>query len=119
MNAYCSVCYRTFTVGTLLARCPEPCKSKVLELSTKYQGPGTKLKNIFSWFGITEDEDCDCTSHVELMDRWGPKGCEQNIETVLGFLVQSANKQQIYYSEFAARRAIKLAIYLSKRSMRK
>lgn len=83
-----------------------------------YQGPGTYLKKILSWFSIQEPEECDCLAHANMMDRWGPKGCEQNMETILGFLKESARKADMQYSEFAACRAVKLAIYLSKRSQR-
>jgi hypothetical protein len=37
-------------------------------------------------------ETCDCASHIQEMNNWGPDGCEQNITTIVGWLLQAASE---------------------------
>lgn len=40
--------------------------------------------------GITDH--CDCDVHVADMNNWGPDGCEENIDTIVGWLIEGAKK---------------------------
>lgn len=40
---------------------------------------GTILsKRLKRWFGLVPTEECDCTSLMDLMNEWGPEGCQMN-----------------------------------------
>lgn len=36
-------------------------------------------------------ETCDCAAHITEMNNWGPDGCEENLETIVGWLLQAAS----------------------------
>lgn len=37
-------------------------------------------------------ETCDCASHIQEMNNWGPDGCEENFATILGWLLEAASE---------------------------
>lgn len=50
------------------------------------QGPGTELHKILSSLGINPSAACDCRAKARQMDVWGPVGCRENRETIVGWM---------------------------------
>jgi len=59
------------------------------------RGPGTELTKLFAWFGFRHTPSCACARHARQMDKWGPDGCEENIEEVLDWLDEEAKKRTV------------------------
>lgn len=73
-------------------------------------GPGTELKKVLSKIGIKETPGCGCASRAREMDHRGVEWCQQNIDTIVGWLKEEAEKQGLPFVDFAARLLIKYAI---------
>lgn len=70
---------------------------------------GTELKRLLAKFGI-EQSGCHCTARQRTMDLRGPDWCEQNIETIVGWLREEAQKRKLPFVDAAARVLVRLAI---------
>lgn len=75
-------------------------------------GPGTELKALLGGWPLRfkPSKDCKCKDRAARMDRLGIEWCEQNIETISGWLREEANKRHIPYSELMGKALIKKAI---------
>lgn len=73
-------------------------------------GPGSELARLLKRFGIEETETCNCRSRAAKMDREGCDWCEQHLDTIVGWLREEAQKQELRFNGFAARQLVKLAI---------
>lgn len=76
-------------------KCPE-------ETMVSSPGPGTELKKIiaawqrrFPWFDLGPRKGCGCADTVRLMNRWGPAGCEQRMDTILNKMEAEAEKRKL------------------------
>jgi hypothetical protein len=49
---------------------------------------------IARWFGETFTAQCGCNSRVHQMNAWGPKGCRDNLTTVVGWLWEESQKRE-------------------------
>lgn len=58
-------------------------------------GPGTELKKILTRFGIRPGKNCKCERRARKMDQQGPKWCRENIDTIIGWLKEEANKRKL------------------------
>lgn len=54
------------------------------------KGPGSHLKLLLSNVGLVDDGKCGCKELSELMDMWGPKGCQENRTFILDKLKENA-----------------------------
>lgn len=54
-------------------------------------GPGTELKKILSSVGIDPGPNCSCRGRMLAMDEMGVQGCRDNFDTIVGWLVESAD----------------------------
>jgi len=76
-------------------------------------GPGTELERLLKMFGIEASPGCSCHARAALMDHRGPEWCEQNIETIIGWLEEEAKRRRLPFIRPGARilihRAIKAA----------
>lgn len=64
--------------------------------SKTYNGkPGTELKRLLSWFGQYATTGCGCVKHANVMDQRGCDWCEQNIETIVGWLKEEASQRSV------------------------
>ena len=85
-------------------------------------GPGTELKKLLSKMGIkTKDgsEGCKCSDrakHMDYMEQMEPGWCEKNIEEILGWLQEEAQKRKLPFIKTIARMIVKRAIKNSKQS---
>lgn len=77
-------------------------------------GPGTCLERMFHLFLIEQTEECPCYEHARQMDRWGPEGCRENLETIMEWLREESKRRRMLFPEKAARVAIKTCIKISK-----
>lgn len=81
-------------------------------------GPGTELKTILANLGIVAAPHCKCSRRAALMDKYGPEWCERNIETILGWLKEEADRRKMPFVRVAALALIKLAIRNARKSLR-
>ena len=73
-------------------------------------GPGTELKKILARVGITATPDCSCNARAAEMDRQGVEWCEQNIDTIVGWLREQATARGLPFLDAAGRLLVKRAI---------
>lgn len=74
-------------------------------------GPGTELKALLKdWLGIQASPNCSCNARARQMDEWGPDLCEQNLQTIVGWLEEQARGRKLPFVRLAAEQAVKLAI---------
>lgn len=78
-------------------------------------GPGTILSNMFSFLGIQSTPNCSCKRHAIEMNTRGADWCEQNIDTILGWLKEESNKRKLPFIESVARIIVNRAIKLSRK----
>ena len=78
-------------------------------------GPGTELKRILARIGIAVTEDCPCNERAALMDSIGWAWCEQNLETIVGWMREESARRGTIFMEFGARFLVKRAIAKARR----
>lgn len=74
------------------------------------EGPGTELKNMLAVLGIKPTRSCDCDRHAMEMNERGADWCEENIETIVGWLREAAAKLGLPFSAMLARSIVRKAI---------
>ncbi len=72
--------------------------------------PGAELSQLLRWLRIDYTADCQCRGRAAQMDRRGCQWCEENLDTIVGWLAEGAARQGMLFSRFVARRLVKLAI---------
>ena len=73
-------------------------------------GPGTELKSLLKTIGIVASPTCSCNNRAQVMDEKGCDWCEENIDTISGWLAEEAKKRKLPYVHAAGRMLIRLAI---------
>jgi hypothetical protein len=73
-------------------------------------GPGTELKKLLATIGITASPACSCNARAAEMDRKGCDWCEENIDTIVGWLREEATKRRLPFLDAAGRLLVKRAI---------
>jgi hypothetical protein len=73
-------------------------------------GPGTELKALLKTIGIVAKPNCSCNKRARVMDEKGCDWCEQNIDTIDGWLADEAKKRSLPYLSLAGKMLIRLAI---------
>lgn len=73
------------------------------------KGPGTNLKRYLSWFA-TETVDCPCNDRANVMNAWGPDLCLENLETIIGWLQESAKSRKLPFVRFIVEALVRKAI---------
>ena len=71
-------------------------------------GCGTNLKAWLKKIGIEAAEGCSCNTRAKIMDTQGPQWCRDNLETILDWLHEEANKRNLGAVFF--RPAVKLVV---------
>jgi len=102
----CTVCGASFSAtGKVMAVCgverpkgPPP------------PGVGTQLKKLLSRIGIKPTPTCKCASKANVMDRKGVDWCEQNIETIVEWMREEAEKRKLPYLNTVGRMLVRRAI---------
>jgi hypothetical protein len=91
-----------------------PCSSSAEPLSME-AGPGTEMKALLRTIGITATPSCPCNQRAKLMDARGSDWCEQNIDTISGWLEEEAKRRKLPYVHAAGKMLIRLAIRRAKK----
>lgn len=78
-------------------------------------GPGTILSGMIATMGIKVTSNCSCKKHAIEMNEKGPEWCEENINTIIGWLKEESNKRGIPFIETAAKLIVNRAINKSKK----
>jgi hypothetical protein len=79
-------------------------------------GPGTELKGLLKWIGITSSPTCSCNARAKQMDEWGPDVCEARLPEIVQWLEDEATRRRLPFVRFAAEQAVKLAIRRARKS---
>jgi hypothetical protein len=75
---------------------------------TKKAGPGSKLKDLFEWWGAEPCEYCEETA--TMMDEWGPDGCLDHMKEILDRIGVAAADRGIPYSRWTAEKFVRIAV---------
>lgn len=73
-------------------------------------GPGFELKKLLKLFGIIPEPGCQCNKRAAYMDQMGCQWCRDNIDTILGWLQEEANKRGLLFVKSVARMVVYRAI---------
>jgi hypothetical protein len=82
-------------------------------------GPGSFLKKYLSRIGITSTPNCSCNAKAKHMDTMGIEWCEQNLDTIVGWLKDEAEKRRLPFVPWPARLLVKKAIAAAKKAAAK
>jgi hypothetical protein len=78
-------------------------------------GPGTILSGLISAMGIKVNAGCGCKRHAIEMNEKGNDWCEQNLDTITGWLKEESNKRKLPFIETLAKMVVKRAIKMSRK----
>lgn len=78
-------------------------------------GPGSILASMFSAIGIKSTPTCSCRRHALEMNRNGIEWCENNVDTICGWLKEECEKRKIPYVETVAKMVVNRAINKAKK----
>jgi hypothetical protein len=78
--------------------------------TTEPHGPGTELKKLLATVGITATPNCSCNARAAEMDRQGSEWCESNLDTIVGWLREEAEKRGLPFLDVAGRMLVRRAI---------
>lgn len=73
-------------------------------------GPGTELKRLLGRIGITASPTCGCNAKARAMDAHGCDWCEQNLDTVVGWLREEAGKRRLPWLDAVGKVLVRRAI---------
>ena len=93
--------------------CP---KSKEKIARSKTSGPGTELKKLIKRTGIKVKVGCKCNKHAALMDQKGSDWCEKNLELIVDWLEEEAEKRGLPFLRVAGKMIVKRAIRNARRA---
>jgi hypothetical protein len=80
------------------------------------EGPGAYLKKYLSRIGITSTPTCSCNAKARHMDAMGVEWCDSNLDTIVGWLKEEAEKRNLPFFDWPARMLVKKAISSAKRA---
>lgn len=71
---------------------------------------GTELKKLLSKIGIVAKPNCSCNGRAALMDQQGIEWCENNIDTIVGWLKEEANNRKLPFIDSIGKLLVRKAI---------
>lgn len=77
--------------------------------------PGTVLAKMIKSLGIKMTDSCSCRRHALEMNEKGNDWCEQNIDTIVGWLRQEAKARGLPFIDMAGKLAVSRAIKKSRK----
>lgn len=86
-----------------------------LTLEDDPYGPGSILAGMFSAIGIKAGPKCSCKKHAIEMNRNGIEWCENNMDTICGWLEEECKTRRIPYVDSVVRLVVKRAINKSRK----
>lgn len=78
-------------------------------------GPGTMLSKMIKSLGITMNNNCSCKHHAIKMNTEGNDWCEQNIDTIVGWLRAEASKRKLPFIDSVGKIMVSRAIKKSRK----
>lgn len=78
---------------------------------------GTELKRLIAGFPlyISTTDSCPCNARAAEMDRQGCDWCEENLETIVGWLREQAQARGLPFLDAAGRMLVRRAIKLARK----
>lgn len=73
-------------------------------------GVGTELKKLLSKIGIVATPNCECNKRAKTMDDNGVRWCENNIDTIVGWLREEASKRKLPFIDNLGKLLVRKAI---------
>lgn len=95
---------------------PDPLTGAPVNNAPAVDGPGAYLKKYLSKIGITSTPTCSCNAKARHMDTMGVEWCEENLDTIVGWLKEEAEKRSLPFFDWPARMLVKKAISSAKRA---
>ena len=79
-------------------------------------GPGSQVKKFLSRIGITATPTCSCNAKARHMDAMGIEWCEQNVDTIVDWLREEAQRRGLPFIDMAGRVLVNRAIAAAKKA---
>ncbi len=109
----------TYHIQTSNGEKIEPNEGEVISRSViTIGGAGTELKNLIARFGLKPGLNCKCGQHIREMDTKGAEWCEQNIDTINGWLREEAERAHLPFTQIGATLLIRRAIGNAKKKQK-
>jgi hypothetical protein len=107
--------------GNIIAQCRGASETRwqhshFTKGNTVSDRPGTALKSLLAKIGITAAPNCSCQRHAAEMDARGCDWCEQNLDTIVGWLREEATKRGLPFLDAAGRLLVRRAIRNARRA---
>ena len=81
-------------------------------------GPGSQLSHMLSRLRIKALEGCSCKARSKKMDAWGPDGCEEHLDEIVGWLHDEARKRKILFLRWPAKTLVRVAIHKARKAQK-
>lgn len=78
---------------------------------------GTALKSLLASIGIESTPDCPCNARAAEMDVRGCDWCEENVDTIVGWLREQAEARGLPFLDAAGRVLVRRAIRNARRAV--
>jgi hypothetical protein len=78
-------------------------------------GPGTVLSKMIKSLGIVMSDSCSCRRHALEMNAKGNDWCEQNIDTIVGWLRDEAKRRSLPFVDMIGKIMVNRAIKKSRK----
>ena len=104
-------------LGDLLS--PLPAELTEAELAS---GAGSELHKMLAMIGLREQPGCACLARIREMNQKGEDWCEQNVDMIVGWLKEEAERRQMGWSivhQAGAVRVVRMAIRRSRKKKAK
>lgn len=88
----------------------------ILDDAKSPSGPGSELKKLLSRLGITASPTCSCNQRAKLMDANGCDWCESNLDEIVGWLREEAQRRNLPFVDIAGRVLVRRAIRNARRA---
>lgn len=82
------------------------------------EGVGSELKNMLKFIGITSSPTCGCNAKAKYMNEKGIDWCKQNIDLIVSWLKEEAEKRKLPFFSYGAKKLVKLAIYRAEKQIK-
>lgn len=100
----------TWTIDTDHPKYPKYTKNIDKIVENMQNGAGTELKKMLELFGIKSSENCSCQAKAKIMNHMGIEWCKDNIDTIVTWLKEEAEKRHLPFSSLVAKKIVQIAI---------
>lgn len=73
-------------------------------------GPGTELKRMLALLGFSSSPGCKCHQRALEMNERGVEWCSENLDTIVSWLKEEADRRRLPFSRVAASLLVRKAI---------